>query len=54
LSLLDARDLDDLAVVLDEKLACGFDIPVVRLLLSDQFNVPGQFDHDSADQSRVT
>ena len=40
LSLLDARDLDDLAVVLDEKLACGFDIPVVRLLLSDQFNVP--------------
>ncbi len=40
LSLLDARDLDDLAVVLDEKLASGFDIPVVRLLLSDQFNVP--------------
>ena len=40
LSLLDARDLDDLAVVLDEKLASGFDIPVVRLLLSDQFDVP--------------
>lgn len=40
LALLDARDLNDLAVVLDEKLASGFDIPVVRLLLSDQFNVP--------------
>ena len=40
LSLLDARNLDDLSVVLDEKLANGFDIPVVRLLLSDQFNVP--------------
>ena len=39
LSLLDARDLADLAIVLDEKLANGFDIPVVRLLLSDQFNV---------------
>ena len=40
LSLLDARDLDDLSVVLDEKLANGFDIPVVRLLLSDQFKIP--------------
>ncbi len=39
LSLLDARDLADLAIVLDEKLANGFDIPVVRLLLSDQFNI---------------
>ena len=40
LSLLNAGDLDDLSVVLDEKLANGFDIPIVRLLLSDQFNVP--------------
>lgn len=40
LSLLNASDLDDLSVVLDEKLANGFDIPIVRLLLSDQFNVP--------------
>lgn len=40
LSLLDAQDLDDLSVVLDEKLANGFDIPVVRLLLSDQFRIP--------------
>ncbi len=39
LSLLDARDLADLAIVLDEKLANGFDIPAVRLLLSDQFNI---------------
>jgi uncharacterized protein YigA (DUF484 family) len=39
LSLLDARDLDDLSVVLDEKLGHGFDIPVVKLLLSDQFVV---------------
>ena len=39
LSLLDARDLADLAIVLDEKLVNGFDIPVVRLLLSDQFNI---------------
>ena len=39
LSLLDARDLADLAIVLDEKLANGFDIPVVRLFLSDQFNI---------------
>lgn len=39
LSLLDARDLADLAIVLDEKLANGFDIPVMRLLLSDQFNI---------------
>ena len=39
LSLLDAQDLADLAIVLDEKLANGFDIPVVRLLLSDQFNI---------------
>ena len=40
LSLLNAGDLDDLSVVLDEKLANGFDIPIVRLLLSDQFNIP--------------
>lgn len=39
LSLLDARDLADLAIVLDEKLVNGFDIPVVRLLLSDQFKI---------------
>lgn len=40
LCLLNASDLDDLSIVLDEKLANGFDIPIVRLLLSDQFNVP--------------
>lgn len=40
LALLDARDLEDLSVVLDEKLGQGFDIPVVRLLISDQFKVP--------------
>jgi len=40
LALLDARDLDDLSVVLDEKLANGFHIPWVLLLLSDQFVVP--------------
>ena len=40
LSLLNASDLDDLSVVLDEKLANSFDIPIVRLLLSDQFNIP--------------
>ena len=40
LALLDARDLDDLSVVLDEKLASGFQIQWVRLLLSDQFAVP--------------
>lgn len=37
LALLDARDLSDLATVLDERLAGGFSIPVVRLLLSDHF-----------------
>lgn len=42
LALLDARDLEDLAVALDEKLGQGFDIPEVRLLLSDQFKVPSQ------------
>ena len=40
LALLDAQDLEDLSVVLDEKLSQGFDIPVVRLRLSDQFVVP--------------
>jgi len=40
LALLDAQDLEDVSVALDEKLSQGFDIPVVRLLLSDQFNVP--------------
>ena len=40
MSLLNAGDLDDLSVVLDEKLANSFDIPIVRLLLSDQFNIP--------------
>lgn len=40
LALLDAQDLEDVSVALDEKLALGFDIPVVRLLLSDQFQVP--------------
>lgn len=42
LALLDARDLDDVATVLDERLAGGFAIPVVRLLLSDHF--PTQVD----------
>lgn len=42
LALLDARDLDDVATVLDERLAGGFAIPVVRLLLSDHF--PAQVD----------
>lgn len=40
LALLDARHLEDLAVALDEKLAQGFGIPVVRVLLSDQFEIP--------------
>lgn len=40
LALLDAQDLEDVSVALDEKLAQGFDIPVVRLLLSDQFQIP--------------
>ena len=40
LALLDIDDLSDLAIVLDEKLSNSFNIPVVRLLLSTQFNLP--------------
>ncbi len=40
LALLDTNDLSDLAIILDEKLSSGFDIPVVRLLLSSQFRLP--------------
>ena len=40
LSLLDAGDLSDLSIALDEKLSNGFDIPFVRLLVSSQFSIP--------------
>ncbi len=40
LSLLDTVDLSDLSIILDEKLSHGFDIPVVRLLISSQFKIP--------------
>lgn len=39
LTLLDARDLDDLAIVLDEKLSLSFDVPSVSLILSSQFKL---------------
>jgi|TARA_B110000305_G_scaffold66855_2_gene74868 uncharacterized protein YigA (DUF484 family) len=39
LALLDARNLHDLSIALDEQLGRSFDIPVVRLLLSDQFEI---------------
>lgn len=38
LALLDARDLDDVAIALDEKLSKSFDVPTVRLILSSQFD----------------
>ena len=40
LSLLDTADLSDLSIVLDEKLSNGFGIPVIRLLISNQFKIP--------------
>lgn len=52
LALLDTDDLSDLAIVLDEKLSSGFDIPVVRLLLSSQFELPNNLNLiDAIDRS---
>ena len=43
LAMLDTRDLQSLSVVLNEKLAKSFDLPMVRLLLADvkpELNLP--------------